>query len=270
MRIERTPDDFRVAACMMVHNEADCIEHGIRAALAQGVDVYVWDNYSTDDTWAIAQSFLGHGVVGLARWGRAGNYRYLEFLDWLGSAFPVIASDYAWVLKWEPDERIYSPFAGQTYRDCLYHADCLGYNVINHFYLDFLLYDGFDGVPDGEDPEPLFTRFEQRVIDDPSGGVLPFPLQRAWKTQRVRVTAGGHGLEFSGRAVSPQYAILKHYRYRNRAQQQQKNAARLKRRAVEIEAGVAGMHYVNRAAAGGDVAPRELREWRESDWIRPL
>ncbi len=59
---------------LQVYNERrflpGCIEH----LREQGIEVYVIDNESTDDTLEIAQRYLGRGVIGIESLPRAGCF----------------------------------------------------------------------------------------------------------------------------------------------------------------------------------------------------
>ena len=54
-----------MVAVMPVYNEADVILSTLRHLIAQGIEVYVLDNHSTDATAQLARSLLGHGVIAI-------------------------------------------------------------------------------------------------------------------------------------------------------------------------------------------------------------
>ena len=54
---------IRVVAIISTFNEGDVIGHVIRHLVDNGVEVYVIDNHSTDDTVAEAKKWLGRGVL---------------------------------------------------------------------------------------------------------------------------------------------------------------------------------------------------------------
>ena len=64
---ETPRSDFRVVAFVPTYNESDIIAHTLEDLTEQGVDVYVVDNWSTDDTVARAQAFTGRGLIGVER-----------------------------------------------------------------------------------------------------------------------------------------------------------------------------------------------------------
>ena len=71
----------RVVAIIATYNEsrfiAGCLEH----LFTQGVEAYLCDNDSTDDTVAIASRYLGSGLRGIERIPRDGTFRWREILQ---------------------------------------------------------------------------------------------------------------------------------------------------------------------------------------------
>jgi hypothetical protein len=72
---------LRVIALLAAYNEqrfiVPCIEHYVR----HGIDAYVIDNQSDDDTVALVRPFLGRGVVGLETYRRTGTYPWHGILE---------------------------------------------------------------------------------------------------------------------------------------------------------------------------------------------
>ena len=57
--------DFRVVAIISAFNEADIISPVIGHLVENGVDVYLIDNHSTDDTAEQARPWLRKGLLGI-------------------------------------------------------------------------------------------------------------------------------------------------------------------------------------------------------------
>ena len=58
-------EEFRVIAIISAYNEGDIISPVISHLVENGVDVYLIDNHSTDDTVDRARTWLGKGVVAI-------------------------------------------------------------------------------------------------------------------------------------------------------------------------------------------------------------
>ena len=56
-------DPFRVTAIIATFNEGDIISRVIGHLVENGVDVYLIDNHSTDDTVEKASGWVGHGLL---------------------------------------------------------------------------------------------------------------------------------------------------------------------------------------------------------------
>ena len=75
-RPQAVPADFRVVALMTAYNEEDIIAPSLRHLFAQGCEVYLVDNWSSDRTFEVAEQFLGRGLIGIERFpagGASGN-----------------------------------------------------------------------------------------------------------------------------------------------------------------------------------------------------
>ena len=76
------PSDFTVVAIVAAYNESDIIEPVVADLIAQGIQVYFLDDGSTDATAAIAERYVGRGVVRVERLRSPdGNGNAAEF-DW--------------------------------------------------------------------------------------------------------------------------------------------------------------------------------------------
>jgi hypothetical protein len=189
------------------------IESTIRHLVAQGVAVYVLDNWSSDGTAERVQSHLGDGVIGMERFPLDGPAQHF---DWHGalSRFEELGVELPcdWFLHVDADERRLSPWPGTSLRNALYHVDRAGFNCIDHSVLVFHPSDA--EFPDRGDPEQLLRHFE-------FGGRPGHFLQiKGWKNLGVRVehaSSGGHDAHFEGKRVYPYNFLLKHYPIRSQA-----------------------------------------------------
>ena len=211
------PPEFRAVALMPTFNEEDVLEGSIRALAADGVRVYVIDNWSTDRTYSIAERLAGEEVVGVERFpvsGPTSRYEWKAILERTEELAGSLDAD--WFLHVDADERPRSPWPELTLRDALYYVDRCGFSCVD------------------------FTRFTFRPVDDTfrtgdlEGQFRFFELpgawddrhnERAWKNLGVRVVrtdAGGHLTHFQGRRLYPFTFLLKHYPIRSQAHGERK------------------------------------------------
>lgn len=210
-----TPQNYRVVAVMPAFNEADIILPVLRHLIAQGVEVYVLDNHSTDVTGDIARSLLGQGVIavetfppknsGTMEWGRL-----LQRVEQLSETL-----DADWIMFHDADEIRESYDPRLTLRDALYRVDRSGYNAVNHSLLNFVPTDN-DFAP-GSDPTAHFLYREPLAQRDYSVQV------KAWKRGRVNLTdSGGHLAMFEGLMIYPFQFLTRHYPIRSQAHGERK------------------------------------------------
>jgi hypothetical protein len=210
------PAEFRVVAIMTAFNEEDIIGPSIGKLVADGIGVYVIDNWSTDRTYEIAAQYEGRGLVGLERFPDAPIDRY-EWRSLLGRVESVAASLKAdWCIHHDADERRCGPWAGVGLREALWRVDQSGYSAVDHIVLNFQPID--NEFRPGGDFEAHFRSFEFGR----SPGLL---LQiKAWKnTGPVDLASnGGHEAVFADRRVFPYRFELKHYPIRSQSHGEKK------------------------------------------------
>ena len=212
------PDDFRVTAIITAYNEEDVIGPTIEALIADGVLVHVIDNWSTDRTREIAESYRGSGMVQVETYPETRATTY----DWttlLGRVEEVAAASEAdWVIHHDADERRLPPWPGMTLRDGLWAADQAGFNAVDHTVLNFVPVD--DGFVSGTSPEVYFRQFRFGSSPDMLVQI------KAWKQPpggRVDLrSSGGHQALFPGRRVFPYRFLLKHYPVRSQTHGERK------------------------------------------------
>ena len=207
----RAPDGFRVVAFVPTYNEADVIEGSIRALVEDGIDVYVIDNWSTDETMSIIERLQGRGVIGAERFPAAGpssSYYWQSILQRTEELALKLEAD--WFMHVDADERRRPPWPNVALRDAVYCVDQRGFNCIDHTVLEFQPVD--EGFRAGDDLEDYFRHFQF--------GSRPGHFQqfKAWKNlgQRVdRATSYGHDTQFPERRPFPYKFLNKHYPFRS-------------------------------------------------------
>ena len=205
------PAPFRVVAFMTAYNEADIIVPAISRLIAQGVEVYLIDNWSTDNTVENASQLLGKGLIAIEKFPSDGPPRYYEWTRLLGRVEELanrLSAD--WFIHHDADEIRESPWAGVTLKDAVYLVDRSGFNAIDHTVVVFPPVDN-DFVP-GDDFGSYFSYFDF--------GRRPthFSQMKVWKNLRCPIrlaNSGGHEAEFAGRRVYPFKFLLKHYPIRS-------------------------------------------------------
>lgn len=196
---------MRVVALLTVRNEelylARCLEH----LIANGVDVCVIDNGSTDSTRQLAERCLGRGVIRLETLPYDGAFALHPILKNEERLAGDIEAD--WFIHHDADEIRESPFAGVTLAKAIEAADAEGYNAIN--------FDEFVFVPRSEqehfEGRDYVTEMRSYYYFSPKG--KPRRLN-AWKRTGVPVDltgSGGHRVVFRGRRVYPTGFVMRHY-----------------------------------------------------------
>jgi glycosyltransferase involved in cell wall biosynthesis len=194
---------LRIVAIIAAYNEerfiGGCLDH----LIANGIDVYLCDNESTDRTVEIAKRYLGRGLLGIETLPRDGTYRWRQILARKQQLAAELDGD--WFLHLDPDEIPQSAVPGQTLAEAIAQADAEGDNAVEFDELAF--------VATREDPDhdhPDFMRTMRWYYP-----FAPGPLHRVigWKRQANvdLVSTGGHQAQFPGRRISPRRLFLRHY-----------------------------------------------------------
>ena len=209
-------DAFRVIAIVAVHNEGDVIRHSIGDLIRQGVEVYLIDNCSTDNTVEEAAVWLNKGLIHIERFpDDAGypkelRYRYAwkEILKRKEELAATLRAD--WFIHHDADEFRESPWPGLTLKEGIRIADSMGYNALQFAVFNFKPTD--DSFPPGADVREYLKYY------------LPLPEHashaqvKAWKNPGGRpaiAESGGHDIRFEGRRIFPTRFLLRHYPVRS-------------------------------------------------------
>lgn len=201
---------MRVIAILAVHNEerfiANCLDHLLR----HGVEVYLIDNGSTDETVAIARRYLNHGLIGLENLPHNGDFQLRVQLTRKEELAAELPGD--WFLHVDADEIRLPPQPDGTLHDALAEVDYLGYNAVNFVEFTF--------VPTEEAPDHDHAAYLQTMRwYYPFEPRWPYRLN-AWKRQPGRVVlteSAGHLVEFPGLRRFPQSFPMRHYLYLSQA-----------------------------------------------------
>ena len=197
---------MRIVALIAVFNERRFIAGCLEPLFAQGVEAYVIDNGSTDDTAEIARRYLGHGLVGMESLKRTEYFSLQRVLTRKQELAATLDAD--WFIHHDADEIRTGAKPGQTLAAALAEADAAGANAVN--FLEFT-FTPTQEAPDHDHPRfrdtmrwyyPFLPRFPHRL--------------NAWKRQDTPVNlvdCAGHEVSFSGLHMHPESLPLEHYMF---------------------------------------------------------
>ncbi len=196
----------RAVALLAAYNEERFIRNCLEHLIGQGVEVYLIDNGSTDDTARIAREYLGHGLIGIEPFPREeGVYRWQEILERKEELSRTL--DAEWFIHVDADEILLPPRPGQTLAEALAEAGAAGYNVVD--------FQEFVFIPTREAPDHDHPHYQNTMRwyypFQPASGPR---LMRAWRRQETPVglgSRGGHRLSFPGARLYPEKFRMKHY-----------------------------------------------------------
>src|SRR5215813_8447840 len=228
-------DSFRVLAVISAFNEEDIISAVIGHHVENGIDVYLIDNHSADDTTKEASQWLGRGLLQIERFPPSLPSRCETPgpFDWSGilRRKEKLATELSagWLIHHDADEFRESPWPGLTLKAAIRWVDKLGYNCINFQVLNFCPID--DNFQRGDDPRDYFTFFDNGAEFDK----VQLKCWKASKTQASLVRSRGHEVSFEGRRVFPISFLLRHYPIRGQRHGLKKVFAERKKRFLESE-----------------------------------
>jgi len=234
-------------AVMTVFDESDILCWTLRHLHEQGFKVRVVDNWSTDGSSEIAQSFP---LVGYEKFPADGPSRYYSWKPLLQRIEQIAReSDATWIMSNDADEIRRSPVPGERMIDALARVDAKGYTAIDFDVYHFMpVDDGYRG-----DPERYFRYYTQDHVDNRRCTHV-----KAWR----RTTAGplrlaetgGHWGPSKFVRIYPHKFILKHYPIRTSAQAERKIVhERLER--YDPEERARGWHV-------------QYNDWDQTKWLR--
>lgn len=196
---------MRIVAILASYNErrfiGGCLDH----LHEQGVETYLIDNCSSDETVAIAERRFGQGLIGIEEFPRGGVYDWGGLLRRKQQLAAELEAD--WFIHADPDELRLPPPGSGTLAEALAAVDREGYNAVNFLELTF--------VPTREAPDHDHPHF-QRTLRTYYPFCPQFPHRlSAWKAAAAPapdiVSKGGHKIRFPGLRMYPVSFPMKHY-----------------------------------------------------------
>jgi glycosyltransferase involved in cell wall biosynthesis len=246
---------------LATYNEQRFIASVIEHLSAHGVNVYLIDNESTDRTRDIAESYLGHGVIGIETLPRDGHFALRAQCARKEELAATLDAD--WLIHLDADEVRVSSKRGQSLAQALEEADQAGYNAVN--FLEFTF------VPTCENPDHDHPNFQQTMRwYYPFLPAFPHRVN-AWRRQDGPVElrwSGGHRVRFPGLRLSPRSLYMRHYLYISREHAIEKFVAR-RFAADEVADGWFGWRSTLQEHMIDFPGERELRSYRGDHLLDP-
>jgi SAM-dependent methyltransferase len=202
----------RPLAIMSCFNEDDVIAEAIEHWIAQGCDLHVLDNWSTDRTWSILS----------AASERLGRHLAIERFPSVepshGSWHDILTrkEDIAfchkgrWIVHTDADEIRKSPFGGLNLADAMHLVELANWNRIDFTVLNYRPIDDSPFLPG-----TLTSAFRNFEFGTKPGH---FVQKKAWLqgASKVRLAdTGGHIAEFDDAHDCPYHFVLHHYPLRS-------------------------------------------------------
>jgi glycosyltransferase involved in cell wall biosynthesis len=195
---------MRVIAVLATYNEASYLDACVSHLNANGVEVYLLDNESTDGTPDLARRYLGHGVIDIDTFPRAGHFALREQLRRKEELYATLKAD--WFMHVDADEIHVARPMEMTLAEAYAKVEAEGYNAVNFMEYTFI------PVREHPDHEPAHFRETMRWYYP----FLPsFPHRlNAWKKTDARAElewSGGHVVRFPGLKMWPTSFVMRHY-----------------------------------------------------------
>jgi glycosyltransferase involved in cell wall biosynthesis len=195
---------MRIVAILATYNEERFIGACLENLFRQGVEVYLCDNESTDQTVPIAESYQGRGLIGIETIPRVGVFNLRQQLERKERLAVTLEAD--WFMHVDADEIHLPPRSDRTLAQAFTEVEAQGYNAVN--------FNEFTFIPTRESPDHDHPNFQETMR-----WYYPFlpsypHLLRAWKRQPVPVEqawSGGHQVRFPGLRMVPQSFTMRHY-----------------------------------------------------------
>lgn len=224
---------FRVIAIIAAFNEGDIISPVIGHLVQNGIDVYLLDNHSTDDTVDQARRWLGRGLLTIETFpnelevGCPGTFNWTAILRRKEELACELRAD--WFIHHDADEIREGPWPGLTLKESIRWVDKLGYNCVDFRVLNFPPIG--DDFRQGDDPRTYFRFCEE-------GPECDKVQLKCWKTGKSPVSLaphGGHEARFQGRRIFPMQFLLRHYPIRGQKHGMKKVFAERRNRLLQAE-----------------------------------
>jgi len=200
---------MEIVALLAARNEARFIAPCLENLRRQGVNAYLIDNESTDNTLEIALTFLGVNLVGFETLPFDGEYNWPRILRRKQELAGELGA--SWYLQQGIDEFRLPPAGMGTLAEALDHVQSEGYNAVN--------FQEFTFIPTIEQPNHDHPGFAQTMRW--YYPFLPRPQNQvnAWRQPDGPVElleSAGHRVAFEHQRLYPVDFQIKHYAFLSR------------------------------------------------------
>ncbi len=212
---EEIPEGFKALAVVHFYNEADILKETIDYLLSQGVDIYLVDNWSEDGSYEIAEAAFQEYPerIFIERFPASGKTEYFELYNQLERTEQIAREfQYDWFIHYDADEMRVSPWKECTLLRTLYHADRLGYNLIENTVIDHKITDARENI------------FMKDTYFDFGHRAAHFRQTKTWKkTKKLDIKkSGGHLAVVDHPKMFPLKILNRHYPLRSVEQAKKK------------------------------------------------
>ena len=209
---------MRILACGVVHNEIDNLPYLLDHLKAQGIEVFIYDNFSDDGTW----EYLQKNGTQCARISSAGAFSLVEFIEKRMEKWREVQPD--WCIFLDADEFPLT-FQFSTLEEFIEDRDRKGFNVIQQTRINFRP-TGSEDFSQG-DPRKIYRYY---FISLPGGRGHP-QCDRIFKfSDGMKSCGGGHFIKRPDKRVSIESLDNPIFHYTMRENAQEKTLQRLERR----------------------------------------
>ena len=259
------PDTFKILAIIHLFNEADVIKQTVEYLISQGVDVFLIDNWSSDNSYALIEELLKTYPrrVFFRRFPENAPSNFYDWYHQLELTEQISKeTDYSWYIHYDADEYRIAPWADTTLREAIFYIDSLGFNVIENTVIDFKITEINDS-----------SIFMKDTWFDFGHRSAHFEQTKTWKKcENVDLkNSGGHIARVSNPKVFPLKILNRHYPFRSYEHAKRKIFMDRKPR-FEVESKERGWHgHYNKVLSAEDIVEKKegLQLW-ESDTFHSL
>lgn len=194
---------MRILATLTVRNEAPYIHPCLAWHIAQGLEIILIDNDSTDETLNLCEPFLGKGLLSIAHLPYPGYFDLTAILEKEAEIQQNSGAD--WLLHLDADEILQSYMPGESLAETIRRIDGKGYQA--------LAFDEFVFLPENESIDYSGRDYLQEMQYYYYFRPHRTRLVRAFKNglKASNLQSGGHILEGARVKIYREKCHLRHY-----------------------------------------------------------